>query len=343
MPIPKSQRLELDALVRAIAVNRGKSLSMLFGAGTSISSGMPSADRCIWEWKQDIFATNNPTLCESVGEISLSGTKRRIQEWLDRRGVYPPGGSPKEYSFYAEACFPTSTDRRSFFQRYVRVAVPFVGYRLVPLLVNAGLLRTIWTTNFDGLPARAWAAANVPCLELGIDTQRRVLLVSDAGDLRVVSLHGDYRYDALKNTKLELQSQEAELKKELIIELRDHDLLVLGYSGRDGSLMEAMAEAYGTPGAGRLYWCGMQAEPSAEVEELFLAAGAVGREAFYIQSIGFDDLIERIALRLLDDAKLQAAKEILTSLTKESGRVGYFQSRSEPATSLVKSNAYPSC
>lgn len=87
MPISKFHRLELDALIRALAVNRGRSLSMLMGAGASISSGMPSADRCIWEWKQDIFATNNPTLRESVGEISLAGTKRRIQEWLDRRGA----------------------------------------------------------------------------------------------------------------------------------------------------------------------------------------------------------------------------------------------------------------
>jgi hypothetical protein len=154
MPISKFHRLELDALIRALAVNRGRSLSMLLGAGASISSGMPSADRCIWEWKQDIFATNNPTLRESVGEISLAGTKRRIQEWLDRRGGYPPSGSQTEYSFFAEACFPTSTDRRSFFQQYVKLAVPFLGYRLMPLLV----IRTRQSgTTCNRFPASLWA------------------------------------------------------------------------------------------------------------------------------------------------------------------------------------------
>jgi hypothetical protein len=341
MPISKFHRLELDALIRALAVNRGRSLSMLMGAGASISSGMPSADRCIWEWKQDIFATNNPTLRESVGEISLAGTKRRIQEWLDRRGGYPRSGSPAEYSFFAEACFPTSTDRRSFFQQYVKLAVPFLGYRLMPLLVKGGLLRTVWTPNFDGLPARACAAANISCIEVGIDTQQRVLLVPATGDLRVVSLHGDYRYDALKNTTAELQSQEAELKKELIFELQDHDLLVVGYSGRDTSLMEALAEAYSTARAGRLYWCGMQAQPSSEVVQLLQIATTAGREAFYVQASDFDDLIERLALRLLEKVELQAAKEIMTALTKDSGRKGHFQARSDAATSLVKSNAYP--
>jgi hypothetical protein len=302
---------------------------------------MPSANRCIWEWKQDIFATNNPTLRDSVGEISLAGTKRRIQEWLDRRGGFPQIGCPNEYSFFAEACFPTAKDRRSFFQHYVKLALPFLGYRLMPLLVKSGFLRTVWTTNFDGLPARACAAANVACLEVGIDTQHRASLVPSSGDLRVVSLHGDYRYDALKNTTNELQSQETELKRELIFELRDHDLLVLGYSGRDFSLMDTLTEAYATVGEGRLYWCGLKAEPGAEVESLLVQAAAAGREAFYVQSFGFDDLMERLALRLLAEPALQSAKDILTSLTKRRGRRGHFLAGSNAATSLVKSNSYP--
>ncbi len=222
-------QLELDALIRSLAVNRGKAVSLLLGAGASISSGMPSAERCIWEWKQDIFATNNPALRDSVGEISLPGTKRRIQDWLDKRGGYPPNSSLLEYSMYAQACFPTSTDRRSYFQNYVRTAIPFIGYRLLPLLARVGLIRTLWTTNFDGLPARACSAAGVSCLEIGIDSQHRIGLVPASGDLRVVSLHGDYRYDNLKNTTAELRSQETELCKELVADLRDHDLLVIGY------------------------------------------------------------------------------------------------------------------
>jgi hypothetical protein len=341
MPVSSYPRLELDALIRALAVNRAKSLSFLTGAGASISSGMPTAERCIWEWKQDIFATNNPTLRESVGEISLAGTRRRIQEWLDRRGGYPPSGSPNEYSFFAEACFPTPTDRRSFFQQYVKQAMPFLGYRLMPLLVKTGMLRTVWTTNFDGLPARACAAANVTCVEVSIDSQHRLSLVPPLGELRVVSLHGDYRYDALKNTTAELQLQEHELKRELVSELQDHDLMVIGYSGRDISLMKTLVEAYGSRGAGRLYWCGMQAQPSPEVKTLLQVATAAQREAFYVPSFGFDDVMERIALRVLEGTELQLAKEILTSSVGVSGRKAHFQARTGDPTSLVKSNAYP--
>lgn len=334
-------QLELDALVRSLAVNRGKSISLLLGAGASISSGMPSAERCIWDWKQDIFATNNPALRESVGEISLAGTKRRIQDWLDRRGGYPPNLDPSEYSVYAQACFPTSTDRRSYFQNYVRAAVPFVGYRLLPLLARIGMIRTLWTTNFDGLAARACGAGGVSCLEVGIDSHHRIALIPASGDLRIVSLHGDYRYDKLKNTTAELQLQETELRQELVTDLCDHDLLVIGYSGRDTSLMSALKDAYVGSRAGRLYWCGMQPRPSQDVQGLLDAAIASGREAFYVPSGGFDDLMERIALRILTETDLKAAKDILAAASKESVRIGRFVSRPEPASTLVKSNAYP--
>ena len=157
----QTTHLTVDAFVRSIAVNRGRPVCLLLGAGASISSGMPSAQRCIWEWKQDIFITNNPTLRESVGELSLPGTRQRIQRWLDQRGTYPTDGHPDEYSFYAKECYPTGQDRRAFFQSYVAKAKPHTGYRLLPLLAKAGLIRSVWTTNFDGMVSRASAAANL--------------------------------------------------------------------------------------------------------------------------------------------------------------------------------------
>lgn len=336
-----SAKLDLDALIRSIAVNTGKPISMLLGAGSSISSGMPSAERCIWEWKQDIFGTNNPALRELVGEISLPATKRRIQEWLDRRGEYPPLAADNEYSFYAQKCFPTARDRRSFFQRYVRDAVPFLGYRLLPLLVRNQVIQSVWTTNFDGLPARACAAANVECVEVGIDTPQRAATNSSPGAMRLVSLHGDYRYDELKNTDVELQEQEASLRQALISDIEQHDLLVVGYSGRDKSLMAALHEAYSKHQAGRLFWCGLQPAPSDEVTGLLSSAQLTGHDAFYVRMEGFDDLLERLALRILKDKEFQDAKEILSAEQVLSSVKGKFSSASDLPSSLVKSNAYP--
>lgn len=336
-----SARLDLDALVRSVAVNTNQPMSLLVGAGASISSGIPSAERCIWEWKQDIFATNNPTLREIVGEISLPASKRRIQNWLDGRGGYPALGADAEYSFYAEACYPTARDRRGFFEKYIKAARPFLGYKLLPLLIRNDVIRSVWTTNFDGLPARACAAANVPYVEIGMDTQHRVLAPAGRGSLRLISLHGDYRYDELKNTETELQEQEAQLRNALVHDIGEHDLLVVGYSGRDQSLMKALLDAYSGDQAGRLYWCGMQKQPGKEIVDLLAAAQGKGHEAFYVPMQGFDDLIERLVLRILRNEDLEVAKAILSEGLSGSGGKGRFSVGDGSLTSLVKSNAYP--
>lgn len=332
--------LTVDALVRSLAVNRGRPVCLLLGAGTSISSGMPSAQRCIWEWKQDIFVTNNPTLRESVGELSLPGTRQRIQRWLDQRGKYPSEGHADEYSFYAQECYPTGQDRRAFFQSYVSKAKTHTGYRLLALLAKAGLVRSVWTTNFDGLVARACAAADVICIEVGIDTPHRAGRAQADGELRAISLHGDYRYDKLKNTATELQQQEAALRSELLHELQDYDLVVLGYSGRDASIMEALRQAYTGTTPSRLFWCGFGSEASAPVEELITAARANGNDAFYIATDGFDDLVSRLALRQLEGELLTGAKALLDAAMEPAGIPAAFTVPPNPATALVKSNAY---
>jgi hypothetical protein len=91
--------LSLDALVRSIGVRRAAPLAMFLGAGASTSSGVPSAQMCIWEWKRQIFLTNNPGLEEQFAELSLDGVRRRIQRWLDRQGGYPRENAPEEYGW----------------------------------------------------------------------------------------------------------------------------------------------------------------------------------------------------------------------------------------------------
>jgi hypothetical protein len=54
--------LRIDEFVRAVGVNKSAPHALFLGAGGSITSGIPSAAMCIWEWKRDIFLTKNPGL-----------------------------------------------------------------------------------------------------------------------------------------------------------------------------------------------------------------------------------------------------------------------------------------
>lgn len=334
--------LPLDAFVRSIGMDTATSHAFLIGAGASVSSGIPSAERCIWEWKRSIFLTNNPGLEDQFHELSLQTVRDKIQRWLDRQGQYSAARASEEYSFYIERCYPLKESRRRYFQQYVQSARPHSGYKLLCMLAEAGLVSSVWTTNFDGLTARAAADFSLTPVEIGIDSKDRLLRPPRQRELLCVALHGDYRYDALKNTSAELRTQETELCRTMIDHFRDTPLIVSGYSGRDQSLMAALHDVYSHQGAGSLFWCGYSdAEPPSHVASLLLAARQSGRTAYYVQALGFDDLLMRLALHCLQgEAGEQAKSFIGTSLPKPTEERAAFSLPDLPVTKVLKSNAF---
>lgn len=334
--------LPLDAFVRSIGVNKTTSHLFFLGSGASVSSGVPSAEQCIWEWKRNIFLTKNLGLEEQFSEISLAGVRQRIQKWFDQQGKFPIDGGPDEYGFYMESCFPIPSDRRAYFQEKVRQAEPHIGYRLLCHLALADMVRSVWTTNFDALMARAAAAFKLAPIEVGIDSQHRVFRVSRKGELPCISIHGDFRYDRLKNTPAELQQQEGQLKTELVRQVREAPLLVVGYSGRDSSVMDAFREAYSQPGTGGLYWCGYgNPDVTKRIADLIQLARKNNYPAFYVPTDGFDDLLIRLALHCCENERLEEAKQLIARMSQNSiKKRSVFEVANASKYTIIKSNAF---
>lgn len=334
--------LALDAFIRAIGVDRQAPHAIFLGAGASISSGIPSATMCIWEWKRSIFLTNNPGVERQFSELTLRSVQERIQQWLDFKGSYPANGSPEEYSFYIEKCYPISQHRKQFFAEKVRSAKPHIGYKLLCLMAEADIIKSVWTTNFDGLVAKAAADFEIIPVEIGIDCQERTIRQRRRGELLCISLHGDYRYDELKNTQYELQQQEAILKDALVTELESTALIVLGYGGRDKSVMEALETAYSQPGTAGLYWCGFEDQISQPVRKLLETARANGHTAHFVpNTMGFDNTLKRLALHCLSSDQQERAQKLLGEVSEElRGRNEPFAMPQVPCKSLIKSNAF---
>lgn len=306
--------LTVDEMVRSISVSKNLPYAIFLGAGASISSQVPSASDCIWDWKRQIFLSQHPGLESQFENISLPSVRQRIQQWLDDEGTYPPNGSEEEYGFYIEKCYPLAEHRRHYFENILKNARPHIGYKLLALLAMEGVIRSAWTTNFDGLVAKASAMVGVNYIEIGLDSVGRLDLPNRSDELRIVSLHGDYRYDALKNTPDELKMQDEKMREALIKELRDVNLIVIGYSGRDKSVMDTLEQAYSFKGSGRLYWCGNgDDEPPPVVRQLLQTALSHNRQAFYIATDGFDDLMVRLASACLTGKR----REYLSTLHKE--------------------------
>jgi len=338
---PDKLVLELDAFVRSTAVSKGTPHAFSLGAGASVSSGVPSANRCIWEWKRAIFLSNNPGLEKQFGELSLGNIQEQIQLWLDKKGSYPPLGAPEEYAFYIEKCYPIAEHRRLFFKEFIQKARPHLGYHCLCALAEKDFVRSVWTTNFDALVSRAAATFDLVPVEVGVDSQERLPRATSKGEILCVSMHGDYRYDRLKNTAIEVKEQEDQLRASLIRVASDSPLVICGYSGRDESVMAALREAYSGPGSGTLFWCGLRSEPSASVRQLLTLAREHGRLAHYVPSVGFDDLLYRMATLAIPAGDETVHALIEKFGTSERQQRIPFQIEQTAFNGAVKSNAFP--
>lgn len=310
------QTLTFDEFLRSLKQNKDMPHSLLLGAGASVESGISSASDCIWDWKREIFLSQNPPLVETYSNIKVDNVRLAIQKWLDGQNIYPAQNSNDEYSFYAEKAYPIADDRRKYFQHLVMGKNPSLGYHLISMLAESGIFKSVWTTNFDGLMLKCAHQYGISPIEITSETAGRIYRGDVNGELLCIALHGDYKYGALKNTSEELDSQDDVLISALSHEMENRDLIVLGYSGRDISLMSALNKAFQAKGSGKLFWCGYGVNAHKSVTELIQAVNDVGRTAYYIPTDGFDKTVYSLARHCMSEDKpfLQKTEALKISL-----------------------------
>lgn len=311
--------LEFDQFLRSVEISKSDVFAIFLGAGASIDSGIKSANDCIWEWKRDIYLTKaNPNSNFKFDDRSEQ-VRATIQKWLNSEGIYPPVDHPDEYPTYVEKCYPIEDDRRKYFQRLCEKKEPSIGYKLLCLLAEAGIIKSVWTTNFDDLTRDAGIKTGNTVIDISLDSVERIFRPLSNTELLLIKLHGDYKYGSLKNTSDELSKQDEIFRERMIAYLNDKHLIVSGYSGRDESVMSTLKESYSKRGSGRLYWCGYGVDIPKSVKELIEVARAAGREAYYVPTDGFDKLMislvktccrinEILALKFFDYLKINNQK-----------------------------------
>lgn len=77
--------MDFDAFLRSFNQNKDCSFAFLLGAGASITSGVQSAEDCIWDWKRLIYISKNPTK-ESFIDIHSDSCRKKVQAWIDEQG-----------------------------------------------------------------------------------------------------------------------------------------------------------------------------------------------------------------------------------------------------------------
>ena len=277
------------------------------GAGASASAGIPTATDMVWEFKQQLFISQKKLPPQAVSDLSNPVIRNQLQAHIDSLGQLPPHGSVDEYAALFEEVYPAEADRRAYLESKLTGAKPSYGHIALATLMKGQRTRIVWTTNFDTLVADACAKVydTTGALTTGtLDAQDPAInAIQDARWPVEVKLHGDFRSRRLKNTPDELRHQDARLRHALVNSCQLSGLVVVGYSGRDESVMDTLQEAIAIPNAfpGGLFWLHRgDGGPSPPVSDLLARAYEAQIDGGLVHVDNFDELL-RDLLRLIKD------------------------------------------
>jgi len=220
----------------------------LLGARASATAGIPTGYQMIQEFRTRLFASETGI---SLREIDSADPvwQSRIDLHHERQGILPAKGDSSEYSRAFETLYPTPDDRRLFIRNQVSKGTPSLGHKVLGSSLGARKTPCVFTTNFDSLIESAATIASqllpagqraAPTLAAIDNAARAETCLRESEWPLIVKLHGDYQSVELKNTDGELAQQDIQLRLVLTQSLQRFGLVVVGYSGRDDSVMQAL-------------------------------------------------------------------------------------------------------
>lgn len=295
------------AYVRAWAVQMQR-CAWFFGAGASASAGLPTATQIRDDLLLRVYAERHQLRREDLHPNDPVVAAKLVDYFNDRNGMVA-FGAPDDYSRAFELALPDEPARHRYLQDKFAGKQPSYGQRILGALLSGGQADLVVTTNFDELIEEAAASAyaavkpadsprrlNIAALS-SRDRARGVLQAESTPML--IKLHGDFRETSLKNLDSELAEQDKVLRQAVIDLSRRYGIAVVGYSGRDNSIMEMLEAASGVDGAwpAGLWW--FARDPDAvpdRVWRLLKIAADSGRSAHLVRLGAFDELMGDLAL-----------------------------------------------
>jgi hypothetical protein len=325
---------------------RPQQFAWFIGAGTSAVAGLPTAWDIIWDLKRRYYCREeNQNVSQQ--DVQLAAIRTRIQSYMLSQG-FPPQGDPNEYTTYFEKIFGKNKERQRQYLAAIlsedKVTLS-VGNRVLGALLATGRTRAVFTTNFDSVVEHSVA-------EVGGRSLSAYHLEGPASASRALSneeypfyckLHGDFRYDSIRNLRDDLATQNEDLSKALLTATNRFGLIVAGYSGRDESVMRLLRSALSTtnPYPHGLFWTGMKNAPVLPaVMELIEDANRAGVSASFVEVETFDAFMLRLWRNIEDkesriDAKVR--KSVRTGVAipmPEAGRGPIVRMNALPVLSL---------
>jgi hypothetical protein len=279
---------------------RPQNFAWFLGAGASRAAGLPTATDIIWDLKRQYYCREeNQEITRQ--DVQNSAVRDRIQSFMEARG-FPGQWTDSEYAIYFETMFGGNKERQRKYLKEIlsedRVTLS-VGNRVLAALMISNLCRVVFTTNFDSVVEKAVAEVGERSLSAyhleGAGSALQAL--NDEEYPLYCKLHGDFRYDSLKNLPADVERQNEALSECLVNAGNRFGLIVAGYSGRDASIMALFRSVLDShnPFPHGLYWTGIKGfEIPPAVDELLTLAREKSVDAHYVPIETFDALLLRL-------------------------------------------------
>lgn len=293
---------------------------LLLGAGASLKSGIPLSAEIVERAAKWAFCRlhgrhpDDPTVMRSDWLPWLHG-----QEWYRAER-----GSAENYSAVVDHLLQPREDRKDFYLKIINPGVPpSRGYeRMVDLMADQAI-RTVLTTNFDGVLPDLCRARHRPHHVEIIKTPADYTKLSTFPRYpQIVYLHGAVENYSDKNLIEETRRLDDDLVQHLVPILRDHPLVVIGYRGAEPSIMcHLLADQATRTNNFRhgIFWC-VRRESINNLHPMVIdLANLIGGNFQVVPIDGFDELLTELCL--LHEQSVQsplvhsAAKNVQQSLS----------------------------
>lgn len=274
-------------------------IDFFLGAGASLSAGIPSGQNLVWEFKKEIYCSENNVSRELFKDLQSKRNRRKLQDYFDSLDGFPTIGAKEEYSFYFEKCYDNTAARNAFIQKLVAHVGPTRGHLCLANLFINSKVKNIWTTNFDEL-IEAGIKTLAPQYSFNIVSSIQKDSISQIANnsfSNIIKLHGDYRYDCLQNTEQELQELEKQLSDLFCNILIDKGLVVIGYAGNDESVMKVLEDNINNKDflSKGIYWCKPRNTTLSERANVFMEKACKNNELSCVIEIdSFEEFLNSI-------------------------------------------------
>lgn len=224
-----------------------------------------------------------------------------------------------QYEYWFSRYSENASDRQRFVERVIDGKDTGYGYVTLASLMAEGYVRNVFTTNFDDLLHDA--------LMLFFNERVKVYAHSDLSDFlnlrdkkpNIIKLHGDFRYQDIRNTSFEIDETRNRLSEKLSEALSEtpcFNLVVIGYGGADVSILNQLqaAKLRNLQSPFRLIWT--DRKPFEELHWRVRHLLETTRNNFFLQIESFDLLMLQLhdALQLsfvdIKDKAEQRQREI---------------------------------